>query len=203
MTLPATLEEAEALAYARHQIARWRDAGNPWSEDSILTPEASRAAVRNIYRNIAMAHCDGAMDIIKLAHARDPDADEVLLQLIREYLSRGEQLPTELAFYNMEVTQRGEGWRFRKRRGQKWHHSMLRNIGIAMLVAAICDRFAGFSPTGSSPHRKSACEIVAEALDEAEFVGARGRKAVEEVWRNYKGVAPTVAGWTARGPVLI
>jgi hypothetical protein len=199
MTLPATLVkaeirliEADALAYAQREIAKWRSMGNPYGTgDSVLTPEASRALLRQMYKNIALTHCDRMMDIIALARSGDPDADDALLELIREFLSRGEQLPTELAAYNMEVTRRGEGWHFRKRQGKKWYHHITRNICITLTVAAVCDHFPPLKPTGRSPHRRSASSIVAEALGEAEFVGQRGCKAVEAIWGKYKCVAPT------------
>src|SRR5258708_5330334 len=109
MTLPATLAQgevrligAQALAHAKRKIAELRSRGNPYgTSDSVLTPEASRAVIRRICRNSALSHCDHIMDIIALARAGDPDADQVLLELIREFLSRGEQMPTELAAFNM------------------------------------------------------------------------------------------------------
>src|SRR5882762_7359103 len=153
--LPATLADAEirlieadALAYARREIAKWRTIGNPYSDDHLMTPEASRACMRHIYKNVALNNCHRMMDIIALASS-EPEADEALRELIVEFGSRGEQLPTELAAYNMEVARRGPDWRFPKRRGQKAHHHLLRDIFIAMTIAALCDRF-GLLPTGRS-----------------------------------------------------
>jgi len=132
--LPATLADAEirlieadALAYARREIAKWRTIGNPYSDDHLMTPEASRACMRHIYKNVALNNCHRMMDIIALASS-EPEADEALRELIVEFGSRGEQLPTELAAYNMEVARRGPDWRFPKRRGRLFALSVVADL---------------------------------------------------------------------------
>ena len=64
-----------------------------------------------------------------------------------------------------------------------------------MTVAAVIDRY-GLDPTGRSPRRKSACAIVAEALDAAHM--ALDYETVKTIWRHYRRAMPTVAGWASK-----
>jgi hypothetical protein len=190
MTLPATLIEAEALEFARREIARYRDGTNPWSDDSPLTAEAGRAALRHIMRQASLENPVHRMILAAWGRAGDPDADAVLRTLLIEYQSRGERPPTELANYNMEVLQGG----FHQPPARKKKNNLIRNICIATTVAAVIDRY-GLRPTGRSPHCRSACSIVAEALGEAQM--QLGNKAVEKIWEAYGRAMPTVPGWAS------
>ena len=201
--LPAIMDhavvqiESDALALARRHLAKWRDNGTPYSSDPLMTPGASRAAVLNIYCNIVRLNIEHREVLIEWARAGDDVADEALRGLIRDLLSRGEPLPTELASYNMSLVSGSSDRRFRKKKAQKWYHNLLRDIFVAWTVAALLDRFGftGMKSTGRSPHRKSACAIVAEAMVQEEFIDPCGTKDVERIWNKYKGAAPTVPGW--------
>jgi hypothetical protein len=195
-TLPATAVEAEALTFAREWLVRIQEAGSPWSEHSPFTAEAGRAVVRHLMRCGALLHSINRLQIIAMARAGDADADAVLRQLLIEMQSRGDPLPTELAAYNMELLHGG----LHPPPGPKRKDKTLRDLCIAMTVAAVVDRF-GLTPTrntasrGRPSARRSACAIVAEALG---FVGiSTGEKAVEAIWTRLANVMPTVPGWAS------
>ena len=106
-----------------------------------------------------------------------------------------QELPFDLENYSMEVLHGGMG---HQPPGPKRKNKILRNICIAITVAAVVDRF-GLTPTASSPYRRSACAIVAEAL--AALLRGMGVKAVEKIWQAYGNAMPTVPGWrSALGP---
>ena len=108
VTLPATYDEAvaaEALAYARAEVVFYRNSANPWSANSPLSPEASRAFTRWVMTWSTQFPLS-RLRLIDLARLGDPDAHTVLCTVIVEMTSRREELPTELAAYNMEVVAR-------------------------------------------------------------------------------------------------
>jgi hypothetical protein len=189
----AALIAAEALAYARTDIARYHAGTNPWSTDSPLTAEAGRAVVRHLMM-IWASSAEGRMRLVELALGGEPDAAAVLRTLMLEMKSRGLPLTTELQYYSMTVLQRG-GVQPAQPPAQKKKQELLRDICIAMTVAALIDRF-GLKPTERPPRTgRSACAIVAKALGEAHM--QVGYKAVEKIWDRYKNAMPTVPGWAA------
>jgi hypothetical protein len=197
LTTPRVVIETEARTFAREQHINKLNAGpNQWSPGSLLNPDAGQGFVRDMFRRIA---CLGdprmRMWVIAAARAGDPDAIEALRWLLLEYKSRGIGLPRELDGYDMEVTAGNISPHMRS--GPKKKNKIVRNICIAMTVAAVVDRF-GIDPTGRSLHRKSACEIVAEALADARM--SLGRKAVEAIWATYGHAMPSVPGWASSGP---
>jgi hypothetical protein len=191
-----TIVQTEARTFAGSWIAKFNAGPNQWSAGSLLSPDASQGFVRDMLRRIA---CLGdprmRMQVIASARAGDPDAIEVLRAQLLEYKSQGIGLPTELAAYDMDVT--AGNVRPQPGSGPKKKNKLVRNICICMTVAAVTDRF-GIDPTGRSPHRKSACEIVGEALADARM--SLGRKAVEKIWETYGHAMPTVPGWASAGP---
>jgi hypothetical protein len=189
--LPAPSVKAEALQLAHAYIVEFRDGKNPWSDVSPLTSEAGGAMFRHMLRVTALNHPVGMLNVIDMARGGEPDADAVLRTLILEYKSRQEAMPTELAGYDMELTARDGGFLRPPARQKK--SNVLRDICIAIAVAAVIDRF-GLRPTGRSPLKLSACSVVAEALEVAHL--RLGYKAVEEIWRRYKRSVPTVPGWS-------
>ena len=76
----------------------------------------------------------------------------------------------------------------------------MRDLGIAMTVAAVVDRF-GLNPTrntasrGRPSARRSACSVVAEALASVHI--GMGEKAVEAIWTRLANAMPTVPGWAS------
>src|SRR5262249_47578025 len=155
--LVATIESADALAFARKLIHRGAAAGDG---GSLFEPMASRTFVRNFMRSGALFSTNTRMAIIHLARAGDDSADAGIRDVILEIRGRGESLPFDLDNYAIELVHGGmrHGWS-----GPKRKNELLRNISIALVVAAVCDRF-GLQPTGRSVRRRSGCAIVAEAL---------------------------------------
>ena len=101
-------------------------------------------------------------------------------------------MPLELREYDLWLTKHGE--RRRQRSGRKKKSYILRDLCIAMTVAAVIDR-CGLDPTGRSPRRRSACSIVAEALAAAHM--AVGYEAVKKIWERYRQAMPIVRGWAS------
>jgi hypothetical protein len=206
MTLPATFDEAkhklvvaDALNYARREIARYGSSGSsPWSDDPLLMPEASRAFMRDFLRRVALEHPIHRMALIDWARAGDPVVHEVLAMLILEIKSRSEPLPTELFGYDMEITRDSILSQHRKKApARKKMANLLRDICIARVVAGVCDRY-GLDPTGNSSRRRSACSIVAEALAVANM--KMDGETVVTIWKKMRGAMPTVPGWASTSP---
>ena len=194
-TLPATIVEAEALAFARDFVVRLAGPG-PWGHASPFGAEESRALTRNLLR----LNCEsalGRMQLIAMARAGEKDARALLHTLMIEMISQRGQLTRELDEYNMGLLR--DGLR-PPPRGPKRKDRITRDVCIAMTVAAVVDRY-GLRPTrntasrGRPSARRSACSIAAEAL---EVVHLRlGEKAVETIWNRLANAMPTVPGWAA------
>jgi hypothetical protein len=139
------------------------------------------------------------MYIIEAAKAGEPDAIEVLRSLLLECKATRAEMPSDLIAYDMHVTAHGE--RPQQRPGPKKKSNILRDICIAMTVAALVDRYGrhGITATGTSPRRPlSACAIVVEALRlEAHLSVGVDFDAVKEIWRRYGHHMPTVSGWAS------
>jgi hypothetical protein len=175
--------EADALTFARCFVAKWHHAGT-------ATADESQAFLQDFLRMGMSLSAVARMDVIALARSGDAGAKTVLRERIIEMQSRDQALPVELQNYNMEVLHGGMG---HAQRGPKKARKFLRNIHIALTVAALQDRF-GLDPLGHARHRRSACDIVAEAVREAGI--SMGIKSVEAIWKLYRGGMPTVPSWS-------
>jgi hypothetical protein len=181
----ATSVEAEAIEFARDWLRR--HSGNPWSDHPTRTADASRAFWRHVLWRAARQHPVYRLRVIAMARAGDADADEVIRTLIIEMQSRGDPMPAELVAFTMEVLHGG----LHQPPGPKRKDRILRDVTIAMAVAAVIDRF-GFNPyRNTTSGRLSACAVVAAADN-------RSEKAVETIWRKLGRAMPTVAGWSGR-----
>jgi hypothetical protein len=179
--------QAEALAFARQKIAGFAQGTNPWSADPAMSAEGSEAMFRDIVQQ-ALQFTPTRMHIIEAAKLGDADAIEMLRALLLECKATRTDMPSDLIAYDMHVTLHGE--RRHQRPGRKKKSYLLRDLCINMTVAAVVDRYR-LDPTGRSPRHKSACTIVAEALDAAHM--RIGYEAVKEIWRRY---GRNVSGWT-------
>jgi hypothetical protein len=183
MTLPARSIEAEAVDFARDWLRR--HSGNPWSDHPNRTADASRAFWRQLLWRAARQHPVYRLQIIAMARAGDADADEAIRTLIIEMQSRGDPMPAELVAFTMEVLHGG----LHQPPGPKRKDRILRDVNLAMAVAAVIDQY-GLSPyRRAASRRTSACAVVAAADN-------RGEKAVESIWRRYGGAMPTIPGWS-------
>jgi hypothetical protein len=184
MKLPATLKEAEALALARERKARFTE-GNPFSEHSALSPEASRAFCADLMKPMLQS-AEGRMWLVAAAKAGEPYPVDLLQAVRLECKSRNLEMTTELKEYDLWVTLHGE----RRRRRSEATSYPVRDICMALTVAEIIDRY-DFKPTGSSARFRSACSIVAEAW-------GMSYNTVLTVWQRHERHMPTVPGWASK-----
>jgi hypothetical protein len=94
------------------------------------------------------------------------DAHEALGELISEFHARGQQLPPQLAAYDIHAWRR----RLPSSRGRRKSDNVTRNICIAFIMDVLCKRF-GLKATrnrqSKQPERRqSAAGILAQALKE-------------------------------------
>ena len=189
--LPATLNEAEALAFARHKIALLRDGKiafwgieyGRWFEKN----ESHRIS-RQMFKAWAMESPINRMNAVEFARAGWTLADEALRELILEYRDRGEPLPsTYLAAFDMEII---AGKRFRRMPARRKSDNVMRDIAITFIVHFVAERFA-LDPARNREARRrpSACSIVTDAL-RLEGVLAIAESGVNKIWeRNSAMVA--------------
>jgi len=190
--LLATREQVEALAFARDLIARFHRSGDIGSP---FEAAESRAFIRNWLR-IGMLTTRTRMELIEFALAGFDDAQTILADVILDARSKGERLPPEIESYEMKVIA-GELRRPPHQGGPDKRNEFTRNVLIAMVVAAVAERFK-LKPTGSSARRRSACSIVAEALSAINM--RLGSKAVESIWKVHGPKIPP-RWFSAMGPL--
>jgi hypothetical protein len=183
--LPATIVEAEALAFARRCIAWVRD-GNlalggiergRWFEKN----ESHRIS-RQMFKAWAMESPINRMNAVEFARAGWALADEALRELILEYLDRREPLPTYLAAFAMEVA---AGVRFRRMPARRKSDNVLRDIIITFIVCFVSERFALRPTRNREAHRRpSACSIVTDAL-RLEGVLVIAESGINKIWERH------------------
>jgi hypothetical protein len=183
-----TLIEQDAVAYARAVILDM-ERGSPWGgqragETSAFVGEMLRLGLHS---------AEGRLRLTWAARAGDPDAQAVLRTAILEAKSWDQPLPVELRAYEMDIIARAPMPVSGSVPGAKRKYKLLRNVRIALAVAALVDRF-GLPPTGRSPRRHSAAKLVALAL--GQINRGIGVKAVETIWQAAQGFMPTEPGWT-------
>jgi hypothetical protein len=154
--LPETIVEAEAV----DTIIHWLDLF-----EEILTTEAARAVLRNhIRERLFRQEVIPRMQIIAAAEAGHQDADLALRELAAEYISRREEMPTELANYVQRALLQPP---VTYPPGRNIADTWLRDVAIAMLVRQTMERWgvpATRSHISKKNHRLSACYLVAIAL---------------------------------------
>jgi hypothetical protein len=192
---PMTKTERAALEFARQELVRYRNADTPWSSNSLLSPTASHTMVQSLLL-FGLDDVTSRLRLVMLARLGWRDAIAALDRVILEYQSAHIALPSELAAWDMETKTFGMPAQWA---GPKKTPRILRDLAIMLTTMAVVDRFE-LSRTKRSSTRRSACEIVATAL---ESVGIfMGHKSVEKIVDRYRGAWPTVPGWsTPRNPV--
>jgi hypothetical protein len=191
--LPISYHEAQALAFAKQQIAIMRDGAFFDVGFGAFHPDAGRVLLRRIMGDVASLNGGALLQLIDFARAGWDDAHLTLTQMITEYLHRGETLPPFLATYNAEVLNR----RVSGPVGPKPATQFVADLVICMLMAELITRF-GLKPTRYSKRRPSAASITAQALAEAGL--HRGAEsAIEKVWKRWG--ARILDNWPATGMV--
>jgi hypothetical protein len=187
-SLPATIVEAEALSYTRAWAAR-ADAGDFLGLGcSILDPECGPRFLRRLMRTCWENSARAQLLLIELARAGWDEADDLLRELILEFINRGEPLPAFLATYNAWVV---TGSRTAPRpRGRKKSTNVMQDVAVVVLVVELVECF-NLRPTRNAvSSRPSACSVAARV------VRPMGEEAVNKVWRKYGPIITRgMRGW--------
>ena len=175
-------KESEALQFGRDFLVALQSSEMPWMGREILplTKSGSRTAAREVFKAGALSHPRHMMMVVEYARAGWDIADEALRELIIEFVDRGQQLPTYLASYQMDIAA-GHAPKTGNQRADRW----TRNVAIAALVQEIVRKF-GLRPTGRGVTRgRSACGLVSTAWNREVKRPALDYKAIERVWNDY------------------
>jgi hypothetical protein len=192
--LLATLEQADALAFARDLIVRFHHSGKVGSP---FEAAESRAFVRKWLR-VGLLTTRTQMILTELALAGEEDAQAILADVILEARNRREQLPTVIESYEIKLVA-GKVQPAPNQGGRDKRNELTRNILIAMMVAAVAEQFR-LKPTGRSARRRSACAVVADALDVINM--KMNTKAIEKIWNVYGDSIPP-RWFSSMGPLPI
>jgi hypothetical protein len=200
VTLPTTYEEAieqEVVRFAKSAIDYINAKPNPWTSQPVTSSEAGHAWLRDLLPRL-MGTAIGRMGVITLAKSGYVEAAEFLREVAIECQSRHCELPAELKTYEMEVRlRRGDNWP--KRSGPNKLDFIMRDIFLAVVVAAVLDRFPNLKEMQSSPRSLSACSAVAEAMfGRQERIRGRAYSTVKKIWLHYRNAVPTRPGMANR-----
>ena len=187
--LPTTYVEAvkaQALTRAKSMVASWRDDRGEMgemigSEFFWLDKAESRRAIVELFKFGALTYPDVMMRLVDKAWAGFSVAQDVLGELEREFLHRGEPPPPYLAAYLMDRSaNRGAP---RRKSGPGGADFFFRDIAVTGLVGEICREF-GLKPYRDLKGRKnpSGCSVVGEALGKSE-------EAIAAIWGKYGHIA--------------
>jgi hypothetical protein len=204
--LPASVTDAEAFDFACRWLERFWHEGSPWSPESGLTLAAGDGHWRSfLHQVIRGPFVNNRLRALFIARGGDAIAIEEVNEYINTMRSLGAKLPQEFEIFSMEVhaglivPQAPQG-PLRRRR-------YVRNLVIAMAVAAVMDKFGlpysrrrkSRGDSGRPSRWRSASAIVADAL--YEVTGGRidlGEAAVERIYEGLAGGMPTAgSGWVA------
>ena len=155
--LPTAIDEAAAV----ETISRWIDV---IAEG--LKSDTSHALVRDAIRDALRKGTIPLMRVIAAAEA-DRDADLALREMAAEYISRREEMPTELANYAQRALMRPP---VSYRPGRNFADTLTRDIKIAALVWRAGSHWdvpvsRSHSRKPNAKERLSACYLVALALN--------------------------------------
>jgi hypothetical protein len=186
--LPATLEEAQALMFARDWLAAIRAAdflqlGDPFTDDAL------HALVRRTFKNLAEWHPRNAARVLRLALHGAEDAHAALADLIAERTERDEPLGPTLATYANILANDG---RPKPRRPEgRQRGNFLANFVIVVLLIDMKRRL-GLPLRTMSLRRPSLCSIVAQVLAEL-GLSRGGEEAIWKIWAAYG--PPVIPGY--------
>ena len=187
-TLPETLDEAEALAFARVWIKRVGGAAFFESGRGPLDLAASHWFVRRLIRLAIESGPSGAARIVEYAVHGSPVADLALQEAIDEKVNRNEPLDAVLGADEI----RARHSEIHHRSGKSPVDHLMQDIAITTLVLQLVERFPPMKPTRSQSgwkRRPSACSIVHQVLTDIKL--HRGsEEAIQKVWRR---LGPTIA----------
>jgi hypothetical protein len=193
--LPATIDEAQALTYARGRIASFRDGKHElypgMGEYYWLDKADGRQLFIQMLKVGALKDSMFMMHVCNAARGGSDLADEALRELIIEFENNRKDKPTALAEYTMEIAR--AGIKPSRRRGPKRSNYYLRDIAVGGVVLQVQLKF-GLDPyrNEASP-RQSACSIVARAMREERLKGKWAESAVVAIFKKYSGIAQMIS----------
>jgi hypothetical protein len=176
-TLPATLQEAEALDVARALVREFH---------VCFGSEAGRLGSLCMLKDFALSHPFNLSSLMYDARQGWQLAHEAISELIAERLARGEELGPQLASYEIDHLNPALPPR---QRGPAKHTHIARNIIIVAMISAVSER-CGLRPVRSRQsrapvRRPSASAVVAQAMT-AEGVPSMGERQVEKIWERFR-----------------
>jgi hypothetical protein len=190
---PQPIPEAEAIAYARKQIADWRTNGvrgvlGLKERVLVFDKNENRQIFKAFIKMTALNTPEGLEARVKEARRGVEVEDEVVRELIVERRECGETLPKFLDEYNIELLRSVKA--VRRKPGPRHYEYHQRDLAIYHLVLDIENRFklkptrnSEKKPTRSGAQRPSACSIVSSALKQ-EGVGMN-EQAVVTIWKRF------------------
>jgi hypothetical protein len=202
--MPAARKDSEAFAFACRWLQRIWDIDSPWSSESMLTSAAGIGHWRDTLRRAIRFSLTNRLQVLAIARGGDADAIDVANELINELKSKRVPLPTELEGFSMDVhaglvVARAPSGPLRK-------HRFVRNMMIALTVAAIMDKYGlahsrrrkSRSGTGRPSKWRSASAITADALRKVSNGKIDlGEAAVERIYEKMASAMPGAgSGWT-------
>jgi hypothetical protein len=205
MTLSSTAVEAEALTYAKECIRFMHTDSLRATGYSSFSKEGSRLLSRRVLKAYAMTSPFTMDEIVTYAMVGWHDAHEALGELISEFHARGQQLPPQLATYDIHAWHR----RLASSRGRRKSDNVTRNICAALIMDALCQRF-GLKPTRNRQskrpeRRQSAAGILAQALKEElpHDLFKPSSRGIETMWEDCGPQLVKFAAYPLRVPLPI
>jgi hypothetical protein len=167
--LPATFEEAEALAYAREGVHMVQ--AEKVSFMGLRLSWFEKADSRSVWKQwLKLSARDpiALIDLCNEARAGDGLARQALSELILDYRHQHADLPPALAGYEADlIREAGDPEHHAPGiRGRRRSDVLLRDIAIVWIVGTICWKF-GLKPTRNPASKREhlcGCGIVARAL---------------------------------------
>ena len=142
------------------QVAKWIDSKIERIA-SLLTSEASRRILVDHTRDFFRHNVIDRLRLIQAAEVGHEDIDSALRQLVAEYISRREEMPTELAAFAQRAMLRPPS---RYPAGANVANTWVRDVGIAVVVKVAVEIWQIPKTRNRASKRPSACSLMSEAL---------------------------------------
>lgn len=126
-----------------------------------MTGEFGRKALREGFKQMILTGAIPTMKVIEAARDGHEDADLALREMIIEMINRHEELPTELAAYNIEALMRAPA---AYPGGRNLANTWTRDIGIAILVEIVAARWDLPLSRNPASNKPCAASVVTAAL---------------------------------------
>jgi hypothetical protein len=162
--LPATSDVADMVDTVRGWVGLVGGA---------MTAEAGRAVLRHYIHERLRQGTIPTMQVIAAAEAGHRDADLALREVAAEYISRRQEMPTEVANYVQRALVLPP---VNYPPGRNLADTWLRDVCIAVLVRLAVERWDLPATRSRASKRPSACSVVARALTRLNITTRRVEK---------------------------